>query len=287
MPNINHCDSDLDSVSSSNSPICIDTHSDTSSSNNNINIDVHSDASSFHNSNASSSCHSNTNIMIDSNSDASFHHANVNIDVNSDASFHNANVNIDVNSDISSSEYGCNNILDIAILYNYTDNKPMTNFVKLKLVPIEVDFDIFKKLFFKKRCHRNNLDIRFLDILFDKLKAALINNILDFYKFKFSVKTKILFKKEIFALVISENIKTQVFLNLDEIILLQELETYKSIVSRMTLNLWIHTLSLGVSIEFLFNIKDIKDIIISEKQQQIDLFNSNTCENDYEDNHDV
>lgn len=278
MPNINHCDSDSDS----DSPICvnIDTHSDTSSSNNNINIDVNSDASSFNNSNASSSCYSHTNINIDSNSDDSFHNANVNIDLNSDTSFHNTNVNIDdVNSDISSSEDGgCNNIIDIAVLYNYMDEKPMTNFVKLKLVPIEVDFYIFKNLFFKRRSR--NLDIRFLDILFNKLKASLINNILDFYKF--SVKTKILFQKEVFALVISEAIKKQVFLNLNEIILLEQLQKYKSIVSRITLNLWVHTLSLGLNIEFLFNIKDIKDIIIGEKKQQIDLFNNDTCENDDE-----
>jgi hypothetical protein len=279
MPNINHCD--CDSVSDSNSPICIDTHSDTSSSNNNINIDANSDASSCYHSKTSSSCHTNTNINIDSNSDTSFHNANVNIDVNSDASFHNANIHIDdVNSDISSSEDGCHNIVDIAILYNYTDEKSMTNFVKLKLVPIGVDFDIFKKLFFKTRCHRNNLDIRFLDLLFDKLKASLINNILDFYKF--SVKTKILFQKEVFALVVSENIKKEIFLNLDEIILLEQLQKHKSIVSRMTLNLWIHTLSIGLSIEFLFNIKNIKDIIISEKKQQIDLFNhdNDICEDD-------
>jgi hypothetical protein len=264
-----------------NHNINIDENSDTSSfnynHNHNINIDENSDASSFNHNhninideNSDTSSFHHTNIIIDANSDtSSFHHTNIIIDANSDTStfYSHASSCHDVNSDISSSEYNDSEIIDIAVLYNYSDDKSNIQFAKIKLVPIQIDFDIFKNIFFKKRSQV--LDIRVLDVLFDKLKVSLINNILSFQHF--SVPTNILFKKEMFALVVSENIKQKVCLNLDEIILLQQLQKCKTAVSRVTLNLWIHTLSIGLRIEFIFNIKNIKHVKICEKRRQIDL----------------
>jgi hypothetical protein len=156
-------------------------------------------------------------------------------------------------------------IIDVADIYNYKilDNPDYENLdtFHLKLKPINITFDAFKKVNFKKRSGKYNFFcLNFTNELIQKLKATLIQKILKnqhkiTYKDKLFSKKSILLSKEILSIHLIKQVEDCIVIDYPEFV--KMFYATQATHARITLNLFISALSIKTKVEFLFKLKEV------------------------------
>ena len=154
-------------------------------------------------------------------------------------------------------------IVDIANIYNYKiNNTANMDILYINLKKRNITFDIFKRLFFKKKCgsQYSFFKILFVNDLLHKLKPALLHKIIQTqnklsYNDKMYSKKIISLHKEIWSLDIEKQIEKYDVLNYSEC--MKSLYSFDTNYVRVTLNLLVSSLSLIAKIEIIFNITEI------------------------------
>jgi len=144
-------------------------------------------------------------------------------------------------------------IIDLATISicNNTDNISVFN---CKLLPIHINFDAFSILFFKQRSKRKSvLDTRFINILFNKIKAPLLQKITQQYP-ELSCKNNILLHKEVFSIALADQIKNIICLDYNEFE--KTIHFYNAQHVRIITTVLVKTINTIVNIEFIFNIQN-------------------------------
>ena len=156
-------------------------------------------------------------------------------------------------------------IIDVADIYNYNilenpDYENLDTFL-LKLKPINITFDAFKKVNFKKRSGRYNFFcLNFTNELIHKLKATLVQKIIKnqhkiTYKDKLFSKKSILLSKEILSIQLVKNVEDCIVIDFPEFS--KMFYATEATHARITLNLFISALSIKTKVEFLFKLKEV------------------------------
>ena len=147
---------------------------------------------------------------------------------------------------------------------NNTNNISVFN---CKLVPIHVRYDAFRILFFKQKGRRiSSLDTRFLNILFNKIKAPLLQKITQQYP-TLSCKNNILLHKEIFSMTLETQIKNIICLDYTEF--KNAIHFYNTPYVRIMITILVKTINTLVNIEFIFNIQNKPEDLCEQINQFI------------------
>lgn len=147
-----------------------------------------------------------------------------------------------------------NKIIDLGTISTCNNNTDNISVFNTKLLPIHITFDAFSILFFKQKSRRKTqLDTRFINILFNKIKAPLLQKITQQYP-ALSCKNNILLHKEIFSISLAEQIKNITCLDSDEF--KRSITFYNTHYVRIIINVLVKTINTMVNIDFIFNIQN-------------------------------
>jgi hypothetical protein len=161
-----------------------------------------------------------------------------------------------------------NIIHDVAVLHNYTSEFNNNEHGKFILKPININYCDFKHLYFKKKCYKYKIfDARFLSTLFNRIKSPLIVNLLAYHNV--DSKTKILLNKEIYNFSLLNEIKQNYSLHFDQFEkIINSTKEKNHVQSKITIKLFLTSISRYIEIVFLFNIKNIPEL----ESDQLELF---------------
>jgi hypothetical protein len=162
-----------------------------------------------------------------------------------------------------SNNMGCeNNTVDIASIYNYEINKQTrASTVCFRFTKIDITFDDFKRLFFKKKCGRQYhlFTPVFTNLLLNNVKPMILCRLLNSqYNINcLHSKTKILLHRELWSLDIVNQCEKIDVLNYSEC--MRSLYSLDTSMISVTVNIFLHSLSIIAKIVFLFDISQIPE----------------------------